>query len=251
MLHEQPVLWDFWIECQLWDSTFNPGIRLHHKLSSAAVNLDSSSKMRNCYADDALDNYMYGLMKDYCKMAGITTMDAAIELLDNTRHIVALFKDPEPIRSRNDPKLKKAKDALAFFKTWEEEVTKSETLTNKQKQKALISYQTRDDLECSITGFCEFVDMVLSREKNSYVLARTTNTDCVENIFCQARSVNNGPNNHPTVAKYGPTVTSIILSQGLFSLHGNTANNSTAAKPYKMCVNKPLRNNSHKKQKLF
>ncbi len=57
------IVWEQWEEVQLWDSTKNPCNQIHQRLSRQVVNLDSSSKMRNKFADYALNEEMYSVMK--------------------------------------------------------------------------------------------------------------------------------------------------------------------------------------------
>ncbi len=179
-------------------------------------------------------------------------MKSAMELLTHTSAIVDLFTSNQPLRSRSDTKLKKAEEALSFFQKWEQDVNESKNMSATEKWRALISWETREDLASCIIGFSEYVDMHLTRfPDNGYVVPNTTNTDVVENIFCQVRSVKNGGNTNPQVFQYQYTLTSVILSQGLFCLHGNASNNSSAAKPFAFYSDIPLRKRSVFKKPKF
>ena len=57
------IFWDYWIAAHEWDATCNVGGRLNPGLTSDAVLLDKSSKMRNGFAFAALNAEMLDLMK--------------------------------------------------------------------------------------------------------------------------------------------------------------------------------------------
>ena len=59
----QVILWDYWQEAQTWDCEENQGHRIHHKLSSDAIDVNKASKMRNAFAFYATNEDMLNLMK--------------------------------------------------------------------------------------------------------------------------------------------------------------------------------------------
>lgn len=56
------IYWDYWKAAYEWDSTQNACHRVHPRLTSAALELDTASKMKNSYAQYALNSDMLNLM---------------------------------------------------------------------------------------------------------------------------------------------------------------------------------------------
>ncbi len=176
-------------------------------------------------------------------------MNGSLMLLRETSKFIDLFKSTEPIRSVQDPRIVRAKEALAFFQQWESMVWKSTQMEDEDKRRALLSEQCRHDFQCTIIGFEQMVYNRLKRFPDSSILPFLCNSDICENIFCQARSCCCGPTTHPNYHQYIHALTSILLSQGLLSTHGNAGNNSAVASPFKFHSNKPLRKYRSKKTK--
>ena len=57
------ILWDNWQEAETWDAEYNVGHRLHHKLTQEKLDVNRTSKMRNSFANLALNRDMYHLLK--------------------------------------------------------------------------------------------------------------------------------------------------------------------------------------------
>ena len=154
----------------------------------------------------------------------------------------------QPIKSLDDPRIKRAKEALEFFEKWESSVWSS-NLGKDDKPRALLSQQCREDLSSTIVGFEQLVYQRLKLFPGSSILPYLVNSDICENIFCQVRSTQLGPTTHPNVSQYTHALTSIILSQGLLSIHGNASNNTFVASPFQFHTNQPLRKYKRKNKK--
>ncbi len=72
-----------------------------------------------------------------------------------------------------------------------------------------------------ILGFYEICKIASTQYPGSTVSPFRTNSDLVENIFCQERG-HNGQNSNPTYAQYVPTMNSIILGQSTTTNRSNT-----------------------------
>ncbi len=173
-------------------------------------------------------------------------MNGSIQLLEQTSKLVDLFKSTQPMTSLKDPKLLRAKEALEFFQKWESTVWSNE-LDPIEKQRCLLSQECRRDLTSTVLGFEKMLFNRLKRFPNSYIIPAVINSDICENIFCQVRSTLLGPTTHPNYSNYVVALSSVLLSQGLLSTHGNAGNNSVVASPFKFHSDQPLRRYKGKK----
>jgi hypothetical protein len=80
-----------------------------------------------------------------------------------------------------------------------------------------------------VTGFNEFCQHKFTRSDSSIIPGRV-NSDVIENLFCQERSLHNGANTNPTFLGYCRTINSNILGQSTISRKSNAGNCS--AEPY-------------------
>jgi hypothetical protein len=199
--------------------------------------------MRNCYAEYALNEDMYYLMLEYQKEHAHNLGDrlaATLELLKNTSAIVKLFRSHMPIQSLLDERLASANTALDWFKAWEIANEKEATLERKQKWRAVISREAREDLQSSVVGMNQLVKLHTEAFPGGSIRPFIVNTDVVENIFCQQRACHNGAMTHPNLYQYRYTLNSIFLSAGLYSTKGNASGNDAAADPYCFHLPKPF-----------
>ncbi len=183
----------------------------------------------------------------------LTSLDGCIELLNHTRHIVKLFKSDKPIRSRSDLQLENVKNALTFFNNWEKEIQTHEDLKDmegQEKARRLMSWETREDLQCIVIGFEAYNDQYFTQFRHGYIIPAMCNSDAVENVFCSIRSAKGGANCHPTLLQYKYALTSVVLSTGLYSIHGN-AFSTQSAKPFLFHTSDSLRNGRKTKRPKF
>ena len=77
----------------------------------------------------------------------------------------------------------------------------------KNKENCLISHQKRQDISSSILGFDELCSYKF-KKSNASIIPSRVNSDVIENIFCQQRTLHIGANNNPTYLGYCHTMNS-------------------------------------------
>ncbi|CAC5394980.1 unnamed protein product [Mytilus coruscus] len=138
------------------------------------------------------------------------TLNSTIELIKHTSVIISNFLDQRPITDASDHRFTQNREVLDWFIKWEKSVVNDKTITNKEKR--LISYQTRQDIVSCIMGFDELCNYKFKSSHASIIPSRV-NSDVVENMFCQQRTLHNGAYTNPTYLGYCNTVNSVILGQ--------------------------------------
>ena len=221
------IEWRHFREAYSWDISSHP-FPIHHKLTQEHLYLTSETKMRNYLAEDVLNGEMLHLMQNYkvsLKEKG-GKLNATIDLLEKTSTLIQNFRDNRPITYDGDDRLKQNREAMDFFVTWEKEIKENDNIKNKEH--CLISHQTRQDIVSSILGFEELCKQHF-RKSNGSIIPSRVNSDVIENIFCQQRTLHNGANTNPTYLGYCYSLNSVILGQSVISRKSNTGGN--AAKP--------------------
>jgi hypothetical protein len=104
-------------------------------------------------------------------------LKSTILLLENTSELVKIFNSLEPIKQLDDLRLKKMRDVLHIFEEWE-----AKARENKTVKSALLSCQSREDLQCTILGFIELCKNHIPVYGTSIVPGRV-NSDIVENTY--------------------------------------------------------------------
>ena len=213
------IEWKHFRNAYLWDISEHP-FPLHHRLTRDHFFLTSEAKMRNHLAEDVLNSEMLHLMKMYKKKLGDDgcKLNGTIDLLKSTSVLIKNFRDPRPIITSDDERLKQNHDAMDFFVKWEKEVISDEKI--KSKEKSLISHQTRQDIVSSILGFEELC-IYKMRTSNCSIIPSRVNSDIIENVFCQQRTLHNGANTNPTYLGYCHSTNSVILGQASVSRKSN------------------------------
>jgi hypothetical protein len=208
------IEWDHFKRAYLWNISTNP-FPIHQRLTQEHIFLTSESKMRNHLAEDVLNHQMLHLMQEYKNSLGQAggKLDVTIELLQCTSVLIKNFRDSRPITDASDERLQENYDALQWFIKWENSVKQDSTIQNKEKH--LISHQTRQDIVSSVLGFDELCKHKFKKSHASIVPSRV-NSDVIENIFCQQRTLHNGANTNPTY------LNSVILGQASVSRKSNT-----------------------------
>lgn len=114
---------------------------------------------------------------------------------DEYRH--KLNDDLAPFSSPNDARLDWLKDeCLQYFLDWEAEVS-SLNLPKSEKQRRLLSVQTRAGIYVTINGFVECVRWILSQpDAPPYILSNVFNQDRLEIYFGHIRG-GGGSRDHP------------------------------------------------------
>ncbi|XP_070573166.1 uncharacterized protein [Ptychodera flava] len=231
------ISWDHWIKAYRWDCDRN-SVRVHRKLTDEHIYPNQRQKMRNKLAEEVLNEDMLNLMKDYKESVASTEVDSTIELLENTSRLIKNFRDSRPIMNLEDERLKVNREVLDWFVNWEKEIREEVSMSKKEKQAALLSFQTHDDIASLLMGFQQLCCHKFQQKVKSIVPSRV-NSDIVENIFCQQRAKFNGANTNPTYLQYCNTMNSVILGQSTNSRMSNVGKNCSA--PFALSLACPLK----------
>ena len=133
---------------------------------------------------------------------------STIEVLENTAILVEIIHDTKPITRLSDQRLITLRDVILYFTTWEDEINQNNAYN---AAKTLMTSETRDDLHSSIQGFLSLCEPAVGHGRS--INPCFTNSDLIENHFCQQRGIRNGLNTNPTLVQIGPSQTAICLSQ--------------------------------------
>lgn len=178
--------------------------------------------MRNRLAEEVLDANMLHLMEGYRDSLDsnhATAFESSIEFVKHTSKMVKIFRDSRAIRHYEDPRLNELREVLKWFRNWEKQI-KDKGITNKEKEKCLISFQTREDIVSCLLGFDELCKERFKRSFGSIVPSRI-NSDAVENIFSQQHGIHNGANTNPDYLTCCRATNAIILGQTSISRKSN------------------------------
>lgn len=146
----------------------------------------------------------------------------------------------QPLIFLSDDRFKSLQKTLDFLNKWGKDHEDSDT-----KAKNLITKETRDDINSTITGFTSLCMLKLGKGNSINFI----NSDIVENLFGQHRGIRNGLNDNPTLSQYCPATTAIILGQCSISSKcnfGKTAAFYSATTP---CALNTIRNKTNKKNR--
>lgn len=223
------VIWKMWIDAYQWDRSTNT-FPIHHKLSDEHLFPTNAQKMRNKLAFQVLDNDMLHLMRCYSSTLNDTCqaeMIGVLEFLKYTSFFVSFFTDSRPIKDRNDPRLNSLTESYNWFKSWEKQEI-SDNEPNK-RYKSLLTMETREDLDYMYYGFISLVE-ICTNELNIELVPSRVNSDIIENVFCQERSLYHGANTNPNYNEYRTGINSIILGQTTTSRKSNAGGET--AKPF-------------------
>ena len=153
-------------------------------------------------------------------------LDGTIAFINMTSKLIDTFADTRPISSLGDHRLAMNHEILEYFQKWEMEKWEMDAESHQELSKAdrarcLLSQKLRFDISSMIIGFQEVCKIALICFPGSTISPFRTNSDLVENVFCQERG-NNGQNSNSTYAQYGPTMNSILLGQTTTTSCSNT-----------------------------
>ena len=87
-----------------------------------------------------------------------------------------------------------------------------------EKKRKLVTQESRDDICSMIIGFEELCNLRISQ--GHFVRPSFINSEIVENIFCQERTMA-AANTNPDVHLYQSNLTSVILCENIISSHSN------------------------------
>ena len=222
VLNDKPIVWDHWQEC--YQFNIQGGFSIHRNLSDEHINLTPDNKMRNQLAIQVLNSDMLYLMKMYAStLSDPERLASSIELLEQTAILCNIFcATNRPILSISDPRIASLHQVIIFFNSWEECIEQSIVHSAK---KNLITRETRDDINSSLTGFISLCELQLG--KGNSINPGYLNSDIIENHFGQQRGIRHGLDTNPTLALYGPANTAIILGQLSVSNKCNTGKSTS------------------------
>ena len=95
-------------------------------------------------------------------------------------------------------------------------------IKRKDKDKCLMSMQTREDIQSLLLGFVNMCEEKFKCSNSSIVPARV-NSDVIENVFSQQRGIHNGANPNPDYLTYSRTINTIIIGEAIISRKSNTS----------------------------
>ena len=136
----------------------------------------------------------------------------------------------QPICSLSDKRLDNLREVLIFFNSWEDKVPKSE---HGIVSKHLITRETREDINSSISGFISLCQLMI--RKGNSINPGFINSNLIENLFGQQRGVRKVLNSNPTLKQYGPSNTAIVLSQCTVSKKCNSGETASFFKATTPC----------------
>jgi len=102
---------------------------------------------------------------------------------------------------------------LRFFGNWKKEKSND--------PKNLMSTQCMDDIISMLSGIIQCLSKHFQLVKPIPINPGRLNSDLVENMFCQQRTICNGANTNPTIQQYGHAVNSIVHGQAPISRKRN------------------------------
>lgn len=237
--NDKYIEWKHWEDTYEWcqDRDINP-LNPHPKLTHQAIYLSEADKMRNKYADEALNETMLCVMQDYQRYLAshkgkeeAEALDESIEFLKHTQVLIKNFDDPRPISDMSDPRLVENRKVLKWFQDW---VGSKDLENDPAKRKEIPSVACMEDLTWLVIGFESLVRIML--KENIPVIPCDTNSDVIENYFCSQRAAG-GCKTNPTVQDFLRNSNSIILGTSLVSTKSNAGIKQKNAEPY--CYNQP------------
>lgn len=105
-----------------------------------------------------------------------------------------------------------------------------------KRYKDLITMEIREDLHFMFYGIMSLTEYAIN-EIHTEVVPSRLNSDIIENIFCQQRSIYHGPTTNSTYNSYRTGTNSVILGQTVVSkkcnASGNRAESYAAKRPTK------------------
>lgn len=235
------IQWQMWVDCYHWDQ--QNALQIHRHLTNEHIFPPQQSKMRNHLAEGVLNDDMLNLFQIYQSALGGkgAVLNGVIQLLQNTSKMISIFRDIRPITNVDDDRLKQLQEVQSWFVEWKNGI-KSSSMSNKEKDSCLMSYQCLEDLSSCIMGFIELcVKVVGLKNEHVSIVPALINSDVIENEFNQQRSTYNGANTNPNSVQYRKSLNSIILGQSAISKKANAGKCKTCTVPYTFENPCPLR----------
>ena len=179
-------MWDFCVEA--FNHNRSAPLEIHRKLTYKHVFPENADKIRNHLAEEVLNEDMLQLMLDLRAHLGPrgAKLDATISLLQQTSILVNIFRDRRPMNDPSDPRIQQLRCVFGWFKEWEIDIH-ANYHTPADRNRRLLSAETREDLDICINGFCAMLKVRAKLSPGSSVVPARMNSDVLENTFCQQR----------------------------------------------------------------
>ena len=126
--------------------------------------------MRNKLAFETLNQDMLNLMTMYQESLpepAQKELTAALNLLQHTSFLVSFFIDSRPVKDLTDERLRRLTSAYDWFKSWEKQVAKSDSISKRYNN--LMTMETREDLDFMYHGFMSLTKLCVSKIGQSIV----------------------------------------------------------------------------------
>ena len=128
-------------------------------------------------------------------------LTGTLTFISKTSQLVQIFTDNRPFSSLDDERFLIMRETLDWFEKWRKDI-ESLPYSPQQRKKMFISTKCYFDVSSMILGFRRLCELSFALNPGCAVRASKTNSDIVENIFCQQRAAN-GSSDNPTAAQYG------------------------------------------------
>ena len=166
---------------QTYDFNNKYHLRPDIKLTKSHFYPSNTDKMRNHLAEEVLSEDFLDLMIKYqATIEKPQSLESCIKLLSNTAVIVNIFSNiHSPIDSLSDGRVAKILKVIEFFTQWENQFQET-----KEKERHLMTKETRQDILSSLIGFIEVLKLAVSHDIS--ITPGYFNSDIIENWFCPA-----------------------------------------------------------------
>ena len=190
--NKQFIVWKTIERLYLEDSKLT--LRRCHKLNAQNVYLNSYTCMKTSYAGNVISNTVGVDLKDRKWPGTEETADFIIKTNNffddlNGAHTYHGQKQANlrlyPYTSSDDWRLKELRSYEKYLMDWEKEVNDNRSIKNEDKEKCLLSRQTRDGIYITINGFIGAVTYLLETAKVSFANARIFCQDPLEQTTCK------------------------------------------------------------------
>ena len=150
------------------------------------------------------------------KVNNSSEYDSVVLLLEQTSRFIEIFSlVNSKIENVHDSRVCVLLNILHFFHSWEDQFSDS-----KLQRKHFLTHEVREDIDACIYGFIHLVEV--AQKIKVPIAPGYTNSDLIENWFCQIRGLRNGFNSNPTLKQIGPSINSNIITGSVISKKGNT-----------------------------
>lgn len=164
-------------------------------------------------------------------------LDATVEFLEVTSTMVKNFTSGQPYTSIAYSRFDENEKCLGWLRKWRTQVSERNDLVSVERNKLFISTKTMFDISSTMIGFRELCKITFKKHPGCSIAVNRTNSNIVENVFCQQRGLN-GQNDNPNYVQYGSTMNSILLGQASLTKKSNTGSVDSLSfyKPSKLPV---------------